>query len=82
MLSDWKQMSLNDNYESWRQEEARKLEELVQKRFYYSQNPSNCDSAKYLRCTGEWTCGWGMQKFENSLNKFQAKVSVSKRLST
>lgn len=54
-------MSNNDGYGKWRQEEANRLSEILQKRFSTLMNPKNCDEAKYFRCFGEWACGWGCQ---------------------
>lgn len=55
-------MSLNDGYEQWRKNELKDLDNLAQNHFHQVMNPSDCNTAKYLKCTGEWGCGWG-EKF-------------------
>lgn len=43
-------MSRNDGYDPWREEEAAKLENLVEKQINFLQNPKNCSNAKKIFC--------------------------------
>lgn len=63
LLSDWKQMSLHDGYEKWRQREFKDLNKLVQKRFKRLMNPMNCTAKKTLFCLQFHPCGWGNWEF-------------------
>lgn len=66
LLSDWKQMSLQDGYERWRQREFKDLNKLVQKRFKRLMNPKNCTAKKTLYCLQFHPCGWGNRDFQIS----------------
>jgi hypothetical protein len=60
LLSDWKEMSLHDGYENWRQKEAQELSRVVQEKIHGLQHPSDCENAKFLICKSDGTlCGWG-----------------------
>jgi glycoprotein 6-alpha-L-fucosyltransferase len=61
ILSDWRILSKFDGYGNWRDQEAKRLSNIVQKRFQRAMNPPNCSKAKYFRCHGEYDCGWGCQ---------------------
>ena len=50
-----------DGYASWRNLEAADLSEIVQKRLYALQNPSDCLNAKKLLCNLNKLCGFGCQ---------------------
>ncbi|TRY62878.1 hypothetical protein TCAL_10341 [Tigriopus californicus] len=50
-----------DGFEQWRKNEAKSLSDLVQKRIYTLQNPSDCQSAKKLLCSLNKGCGFGCQ---------------------
>lgn len=50
-----------DGYDEWRKKEAEDLSDLVQRRFRYLQNPSDCNKAKKLVCSLNKGCGFGCQ---------------------
>lgn len=50
IISDMDRLRENDGYESWREDEARDLSELMHRRIEYLQNPKNCSQAKKLLC--------------------------------
>lgn len=61
-------MVSHDGYERWRKKELMELEELVQKRLIYLQNPENCDEAKKVY--------FGPNKFDCGLGK---KIMMNRR---
>ncbi|XP_033734608.1 alpha-(1,6)-fucosyltransferase-like [Pecten maximus] len=50
-----------DNAGELMKKESQELGQLVQRRFKYLQNPSNCDEAKKLVCNLSKGCGYGCQ---------------------
>lgn len=50
-----------DGFEAWREQEAKSLSDLVQRRLKYLQNPSDCQSARKLVCRLNKGCGYGCQ---------------------
>uniref|UniRef100_H2ZNX0 Alpha-(1,6)-fucosyltransferase n=1 Tax=Ciona savignyi TaxID=51511 RepID=H2ZNX0_CIOSA len=46
---------------SWREKEAKELQQLVQNRINYVQNPKDCSTAKQLVCNLNKGCGFGCQ---------------------
>lgn len=68
-LADLDELTMNDGYEKWRQKEAKELEELVQKRLNYIQNPTNCSKAKKINCEVQtFDCGFGKFDFFNQIS--------------
>ncbi|XP_077997267.1 alpha-(1,6)-fucosyltransferase-like [Glandiceps talaboti] len=61
VLTDLYQLSTMDGMDEWRQEEAKSLGDLVQKRIKYLQNPKDCNKAKKLVCNLNKGCGYGCQ---------------------
>ena len=61
LLSVLDDLSEADGYSRWRETEAIELSNLVQKRIYALQNPSDCSSAKKLVCNINKLCGFGCQ---------------------
>ena len=61
LLSVLDDLSEADGYNRWRENEAIELSNLVQKRIYALQNPSDCSSAKKLVCNINKLCGFGCQ---------------------
>lgn len=62
LVDDWTQMTKNDGYDNWRQEERKKLDKNIQQRFHDLQNPEDCNQTKVLYCSfPSWSgsCGWG-----------------------
>ncbi|XP_072032322.1 alpha-(1,6)-fucosyltransferase-like isoform X2 [Amphiura filiformis] len=59
--TDLYNLSRIDGLDSWRENEAKALEQLVQKRFHYLQNPKDCSKAKKLVCYLNKGCGYGCQ---------------------
>lgn len=51
LLHDIDKLALVDGYSTWRENEANSLSNLVQERFTYLQNPSDCKTAKKLVCS-------------------------------
>lgn len=50
LLHDIDRLAEVDGYAIWREKEANDLSNLVQERFKYLQNPTNCKVAKKLVC--------------------------------
>nr|CAD7433186.1 unnamed protein product [Timema monikensis] len=50
-----------DGFSAWRENEAIKLSDLVQRRLKFLQNPPSCDKAKKLVCSLNKKCGYGCQ---------------------
>lgn len=74
-------MTLNDGFQKWRENDALKLEQLVQKRIEFLQNPENCSTAKILKCEiNDFECGWGecgILNIENSnLNQILIRFQI------
>lgn len=61
LMLDWEKLTKGDGHQEWREREARELSDLVQRRFYYLQNPRNCNNAKKLTCSLNKGCGFGCQ---------------------
>ena len=61
VLLDLEYMSEVDGHKDWRLQEAKDLENLVQKRLKTLQNPEDCSSAKKLLCNLNKGCGYGCQ---------------------
>jgi len=61
VLLDLEYMSEVDGRKDWRLQEAKDLENLVQKRLKTLQNPEDCSSAKKLLCNLNKGCGYGCQ---------------------
>ena len=61
LISVLDDLSEADGFNSWRINEAEELSDLVQKRLYALQNPSDCSSAKKLVCNLNKLCGFGCQ---------------------
>ncbi|CAD5121378.1 DgyrCDS9898 [Dimorphilus gyrociliatus] len=60
------QTDLHRLYESepmatWRKKEAEDLSDIIQRRLFYLQNPSDCSAAKKLICNINKGCGYGCQ---------------------
>ncbi|KAK2707615.1 hypothetical protein QYM36_015353, partial [Artemia franciscana] len=58
---DLQEFKIHDGYEKWREEESRKLRDLVRRRIHYLQNPKDCNKAKKLICNLNKSCGYGCQ---------------------
>jgi glycoprotein 6-alpha-L-fucosyltransferase len=54
-------MKKNDGYEGFRYKESQALSDLVQRRFHFLQNPSDCSTARKLVCKINKGCGLGCQ---------------------
>ncbi|GFR88564.1 alpha-(1,6)-fucosyltransferase [Elysia marginata] len=50
-----------DDADEWRERKSEELGNLVQRRFEYIQNPSDCSSAKKIVCNLHKGCGFGCQ---------------------
>lgn len=61
VLLDLAYLSEVDGHSDWRLQEAKDLEDLVQKRLQSLQNPKDCSSAKKLLCNLNKGCGYGCQ---------------------
>lgn len=61
MIHDIDNLAEVDGYSTWRENEANSLSNLVQERFKFLQNPTDCKTAKKLVC---------------SLNKVSTKIIV------
>ncbi|KAK2580528.1 hypothetical protein KPH14_006259 [Odynerus spinipes] len=61
LIVDLDRLTKADGYNDWRQKEAKELSDLVQSRFRYLQNPSDCNKAKKLICSLNKGCGFGCQ---------------------
>ncbi len=79
ILSDWKILSKSDGYENWRKLEAKKLSNIVQRRFQRAMNPQNCSEGKYLKCRPEYDCGWGCQ-MASYVNCFNVAFGLGRAL--
>lgn len=54
-------LKIVDGFESWREQEAKSLSDLVQRRLKYLQNPPDCQNARKLVCRLNKGCGYGCQ---------------------
>lgn len=61
ILNDLDKLGEVDGYSTWREKESNDLSNLVQGRFRYLQNPSDCKKAKKLVCNLNKGCGYGCQ---------------------
>ncbi|XP_071797508.1 alpha-(1,6)-fucosyltransferase-like [Asterias amurensis] len=61
ILVDIYNLSRIDNNAAWRDNEAKELSDLVQRRFHYLQNPADCSRAKKIVCNLNKGCGYGCQ---------------------
>lgn len=50
-----------DGQREWVEKEHKELSDLVQRRLYHLQNPTDCDSTKKLMCQLNKGCGYGCQ---------------------
>ncbi|KAK4887718.1 hypothetical protein RN001_003989 [Aquatica leii] len=56
-----KKLTEVDGYKVWRDKEIADLSNIVQKRLYRLQNPTDCKNAKKIVCTISYFCGFGCQ---------------------
>ncbi|XP_008558774.1 alpha-(1,6)-fucosyltransferase [Microplitis demolitor] len=61
LINELENLKQVDGHQQWREKESRDLSNLVQKRFWHLQNPSDCNSAKKLTCNLNKGCGFGCQ---------------------
>ncbi|CAH1263842.1 FUT8 [Branchiostoma lanceolatum] len=61
ILADAQRLRDADGGLAWRQQEAHALQDLVQRRLHYLQNPKDCSKAKKLLCNLNKGCGYGCQ---------------------
>lgn len=61
VLLDIDFLSEVDGHNDWRLQEAKELQDLVQKRLHSLQNPQDCGQAKKLLCNLNKGCGYGCQ---------------------
>lgn len=61
LMIDFDKLTKADGYNEWRKKESQDLSDLVQRRFRYLQNPSDCNKAKKLICSLNKGCGFGCQ---------------------
>ncbi|KAK4886499.1 hypothetical protein RN001_002770 [Aquatica leii] len=61
LLYDLEKLEYADGYSTWREKESNDLSNLVQSRFNYLQNPTDCKKAKKLICNLNKGCGYGCQ---------------------
>ncbi|XP_046828927.1 alpha-(1,6)-fucosyltransferase [Vespa crabro] len=61
LIMDLDRLTKADGYNDWRKKEAKELSDLVQSRFRYLQNPTDCNKAKKLICSLNKGCGFGCQ---------------------
>ena len=61
LIIDIDRLTKVDGYDEWRKQEAKDLSDLVQRRFRYLQNPSDCSKARKLVCSLNKGCGFGCQ---------------------
>lgn len=68
LMNDLDKLMDADGHGEWREKESRELSDLVQRRFYHLQNPSDCNTAKKLTCSLNKGCGFGCQvRISNNL---------------
>ncbi|XP_022246001.1 alpha-(1,6)-fucosyltransferase-like isoform X2 [Limulus polyphemus] len=61
IMVDLEKLKELDGMAVWRQEESKKLSDLVQQRLKYLQNPKDCSKARKLICSLNKGCGYGCQ---------------------
>uniref|UniRef100_A0A6V7IEL6 Alpha-(1,6)-fucosyltransferase n=1 Tax=Bracon brevicornis TaxID=1563983 RepID=A0A6V7IEL6_9HYME len=61
LMLDLEKLSRVDGHFRWREKEAKDLSDLVQRRFWHLQNPTDCNKAKKLTCSLNKGCGFGCQ---------------------
>lgn len=61
-LSDLEQIRKYDGFDPWRVKEASILSNTIFNRFNSLQNPTNCSTNKFLRCSFYFNSGWGKMK--------------------
>ncbi|XP_066584476.1 alpha-(1,6)-fucosyltransferase isoform X2 [Prorops nasuta] len=61
LITDLDRLQKADGFNKWREKEVKDLSDLVQRRFRYLQNPSDCSKAKKLLCNLNKGCGFGCQ---------------------
>ncbi|XP_022106971.1 alpha-(1,6)-fucosyltransferase-like [Acanthaster planci] len=61
IIVDIYNLSRVDNKTIWRTKEAKSLSDLVQRRFQYLQNPTECNTAQKVVCNLNKGCGYGCQ---------------------
>ena len=59
IMADLEQLEDHPAFATWKKLTAVQLSQLVQKRFYYLQNPKNCKTARKLICDLSKPCGYG-----------------------
>lgn len=83
LMSNLEVLSRNDNYDKWRQSEAKSLKKLIEKRIETLQNPKNCSKAKFLKCyIQSYSQGFGgfWDDFKEKLYQFWFQVPPFIRL--
>ena len=78
VLTDLETLSENDGHSEWRLQEAKELEELVQKRLQHLQNPPDCSSARKLLCNLNKGMSCPMSSLDNDdfLNFSDLQISI------
>ena len=61
LTKDLKPFTKANSHNTWREQEARELSDLVQARLHALQNPVDCEGAKKLVCSMKNVCGFGCQ---------------------
>ncbi|XP_030847938.1 alpha-(1,6)-fucosyltransferase-like [Strongylocentrotus purpuratus] len=61
IMSDDNTTSRGDGNSSWKQNELKKLSNLIQQRLHFVQNPPDCSKAKKIVCNFKERCGFGCQ---------------------
>jgi len=61
VLTDLDHLAAVDDKNSWREQEAKQLSQLVQARLHHLQNPDSCNTARKLVCNLNKGCGYGCQ---------------------
>ncbi|XP_030841910.1 alpha-(1,6)-fucosyltransferase-like [Strongylocentrotus purpuratus] len=61
IMSDDNTPSRGDGSSSWKQNESKKLSNLIQQRLHFIQNPPDCSKAKKIVCNFKVRCGFGCQ---------------------
>lgn len=59
IMADLDKLENHSAFATWRKRTAAQLSQLVQKRFYYLQNPKDCKAARKLICDLSKPCGYG-----------------------
>ncbi|KAK6998879.1 alpha-(1 6)-fucosyltransferase-like isoform X2 [Biomphalaria glabrata] len=61
MMDDFDALRKVNNADQWRLAKSKELGDLVQRRFEYLQNPTDCSAAKKIVCNLHKGCGFGCQ---------------------